>query len=46
MEILGVQYQRVLTMLANDKDRVVALASDAAIHRLIKIEREGKTDLA
>jgi ATP-dependent Zn protease len=39
MEIVGAQYDRVLTMLTEERERLVSLASDAVSHRLVRIDR-------
>ncbi|MDK1376834.1 MULTISPECIES: AAA family ATPase [unclassified Sinorhizobium] len=41
LDIVGVQYDRVLKMLADERDRVLALATEAVNHRALKIERGG-----
>ncbi|OCP35743.1 hypothetical protein [Ensifer sp. LC163] len=38
-EIVWAQYDRALRMLANEGDRIVALATEAVNHRALKIER-------
>lgn len=41
LDIVGAQYDRVFKMLADERDRVVALATEAVNHRALKIERGG-----
>ncbi|CDZ35644.1 ATP-dependent zinc metalloprotease FtsH [Neorhizobium galegae bv. officinalis] len=48
-EVLGIlknQYERVLAMLTQERERVVTLAGDAVSHRVVKIERWGIADAA
>lgn len=46
VEILQAQYERVITILRNEKGRLVQLASDVVANRTVKIERGSKTDAA
>jgi len=41
VDIVGVQYDRVLKMLSDERDRVLSLATEAVNHRALKIERGG-----
>ncbi|WDZ76249.1 AAA family ATPase [Ensifer adhaerens] len=41
VDIVGVQYDRVLKMLSDQRDRVLSLATEAVNHRALKIERGG-----
>jgi cell division protease FtsH len=45
-EIVRSQYERVLAMLAHQRDRLLALAGDAAAHGLVRIEREVRGNAA
>ncbi|NVP57587.1 AAA family ATPase [Mycoplana rhizolycopersici] len=45
-EIVWAQYDRAFAMLAEEPDRVVALATEAVNHRSVKIERGGPRDSA
>lgn len=41
VDIVGAQYERVLRMLSDERDRVLSLATEAVNHRALKIERGG-----
>lgn len=46
VEIIRGQYERVLAMLANQRDQVIALAGDAAGHGLVRIESDKRDNAA
>ncbi|WP_416408557.1 AAA family ATPase [Agrobacterium rosae] len=46
MDILKAQYDRVLRILTNEREKIISLAGDAVSHRRISIEREGISDAA
>lgn len=45
-EIVWDQYDRARVMLAEERDRLLSLASDAVNHRTVRIERGGRADAA
>lgn len=46
MDILKGQYDRVLRILTDERDKIISLAGDAVSHRRISIERKGISDAA
>jgi ATP-dependent Zn protease len=46
IEIVRGQYERVLAMMASQRDRLIALAGDAAAHGLVRIERDVRRNVA
>ncbi|WP_425668428.1 AAA family ATPase [Agrobacterium radiobacter] len=46
IEIVRGEYERVLAMLANQRDRLLVLAGDVATHGLVRIERDVRGNAA
>lgn len=46
IEMLRTQYDRVLEILTDERDKVISLAKDAVSHGMISIERDGYSDAA
>ncbi|MGO6937864.1 AAA family ATPase [Rhizobium johnstonii] len=40
-KIIGEEYERMLSMMTEERERVLALAADVMTHRMVKIERGG-----
>ncbi|MHC2298030.1 PAS domain S-box protein [Rhizobium mongolense] len=40
-QIIGEEYERMLSMMTEERERVLALAADVVTHRMVKIERGG-----
>ncbi|NKL91699.1 AAA family ATPase [Rhizobium leguminosarum] len=40
-QIIGEEYERMLSMMTEERERVLALAVDVVTHRMVKIERGG-----
>ncbi|QFY60488.1 AAA family ATPase [Rhizobium grahamii] len=45
-QILDEEYERVLSMMMDGRDRILALAADVVTHRIMKIERSGVAEAA
>ncbi|WP_167371563.1 AAA family ATPase [Rhizobium tibeticum] len=40
-QIIGEEYERMLSMMTEERERVLALAADVVTHRIVKLERGG-----
>ncbi|MEX2740637.1 AAA family ATPase [Rhizobium mongolense] len=45
-QIIGEEYERMLSMMTEERERVLALAADVVTHRMVKIERGGLAEAA
>ncbi|MBB4228920.1 hypothetical protein [Rhizobium mongolense] len=45
-QIIDEEYERMLSMMTEERERVLALAADVVTHRMVKIERGGLAEAA